>query len=420
MVRLEDGAGLAVGTDHPATVAAIAAFTTEILSHGQRAADLLPAAAADPGCALVQALAGSLYLFLQTAEGLAAAAPHLDAAERAIGSATERESLWVAALKAWAGRDEGAALDIRLRIAERWPRDLLNVKVAQVHQLNLGDRSGMRDLTAAMLPHNREQGFAWGLHAFALEQAGDPAAAEAAGLRAMDIHPDDPWAHHAVAHAFEARSEVLRGLAFLEPLAERWDRCSSFMYTHNWWHTALFRLALGDEAGALAIYDDRVWGVRKSYVQDQVNAISLLGRLELRGVDVGDRWRDVAMHAAARRNDRLNAFHDLHTVYALARAGEDEAADAMLRDLADSPSWLWRTVAAPAAAALAAHARGRYAEAAALGPLLPRLALLGGSTAQQRWFARLHRHAQARVGSVTLGYRAAHPARPSALLPDPC
>ena len=38
---------------------------------------------------------------------------------------------------------------------------------------------------------------------------------------------------------------------------------------------------------ALQLYDRRVWGVWKEFCEDQINAVSLLARLELRGVDVG-------------------------------------------------------------------------------------------------------------------------------------
>ncbi len=128
------------------------------------------------------------------------------------------------------------------------------------------------------------------------------------------------------------------------------------MYTHNWWHAALFRLDMDDAAASLALFDTRVWGVRKTYVQDQVNAVSLLSRLELRGVDVGDRWTDVAAHVLPRIHDRQNAFLDLHYLYALARAGEIDAVTGMLAEMeayaetAPSPSRpIWSEVAVPAA-----------------------------------------------------------------------
>lgn len=408
MVIRRDRFGLAVTTDSPATAEAIDRFTGEVLSHGREAGLLLAAAEADPGCALLQAYSGALYLFLQTAEGAAKAAPFLERARTLARGASERERLTVAALDAWGAGATDRALHLHRTIARRWPRDLLNLKLAQIHQLNRGDRAGMRELAEAALPHNWRTSYAWGMLAFALEQAGALDAAEDAGRRAVAMNPDDPWAQHAVAHVLEARGDPAAGLAFVEPLSGTWERCSSFMYTHNWWHTALFRLELDEQAAALALFDGRVWGVRKTHVQDQVNAVSLLSRLELRGVDVGGRWADVADHVRPRIHDRQNGFLDLHYLYALARAGDGEAVACLLAGMegfaATGPAScrpVWHEVAVPAARALAAHAAGRFAEAAAtLGPLLPRLYLLGGSTAQQTWFHRLHHDARRRAAGA--------------------
>jgi tetratricopeptide (TPR) repeat protein len=403
-----DRFGHPVTTATSATVEAIDRFTIQVLSHGKEAGALLAAAEADPDCGLLQAYVGALYLFLQTAEGLDKAAPYLTRARALARTASEREQLTLAALDAWRTGAPERALDLHRRIALTWPRDLLNLKLAQIHQLNRGDRAGMRELAEAALPHGREHSYAWGMLAFALEQAGALDAAEDAGRRAVGMNRDDPWAQHAVAHVLEARRDPDGGLAFLAPLSGTWDRCSSFMYTHNWWHAALFRLDLDDAAAALALFDARVWGVRKTYVQDQVNAVSLLSRLELRGVDVGNRWADVAAHVGPRIDDRQNAFFDLHYLYALARAGEDEAAAEMLAGMrahaaiaSPSSRVIWSEVAVPAARGLAAHARRRFAEAAsALGSVLPRMFLLGGSTAQQAWFEQLYQDSRRQLESA--------------------
>jgi tetratricopeptide (TPR) repeat protein len=408
MPTRRDRFGLPVTTALPATVEAVDRFSIEVLRHGKDAGALLVAAEADPDCALLQAYAGALYLFLQTAEGVAKAAPFLERARTLTRRASEREALMVAALDAWGAGAADRALDLHRRIALHWPRDLLNLKLAQIHQLNRGDRAGMRELAEAALPHGREHSYTWGMLAFALEQAGALDAAEDAGRRAVEMNQDDPWAQHAVAHVLEARGDPVRGLAFLAPLSGTWDRCSSFMYTHNWWHTALFRLDMNEAAASLQLLDEQVWGVRKTYVQDQVNAVSLLSRLELRGVDVGGRWIDVAAHVRPRIHDRQNAFLDLHYLYALARASDGEAVADMLAALEQhgktgplSCRPVWSEVAVPAARALVAHAGGRFAEAAAtLGPVLPRMFLLGGSTAQQTWFSHLHQDSRRRAEGV--------------------
>jgi hypothetical protein len=135
-------------------------------------------------------------------------------------------------------------------------------------------------------------------------------------------------------------------------------------------------------------------GVRKTHVQDQVNAISLLGRAELAGADAGHRWHDLATHALPRIHDRCNPFVDLHFGYALARAGDDAAVGRLLggvaRHAARCTSPLWRDIALPALRGVIAHARGEQRQAVAqLHAVAPGLHRLGGSTAQQAWFAQM-------------------------------
>jgi tetratricopeptide (TPR) repeat protein len=398
---LHDRFGLAVTTASPAVAAGVGAFAEEVLSHGQRAAAILEAAERDPQAPLAQALAGALYLFLQTADGVQRARPWLARAHAAARhGANEREALLIGAFDAWADGQPEQALARHLEIARRWPRDLLNAKLAQVHQLNLGDRAGMVALSSATLRAASDIGFAWGLHAFALEQAGELEAALLIGERAVALNRDDPWAQHAVAHVHEARGAHGAGIAWLEPLAPTWERCSSFMLTHQWWHLALFHLARGDAGRALALYDQRVWGVRKAYVQDQVNAVSLLARLEALGVDGGTRWQDLAAHVRPRIHDRQNPFLDLHFAYALARAGDDAAVAELLEGIAAqaqrSSAPAWRELALPAARGVVAHARRRWHEAQReLQPLMTRLHLVGGSTAQQGWFRQMLEPARA-------------------------
>src|SRR5690606_1673590 len=110
----------------------------------------------------------------------------------------------------------------------------------------------------------------------------------------LEILSTDPWAQHALAHVMDTQGRLMEGRAFLAERAAGWADCNSFMLTHNWWHLALFELDLDRGDTALRLYDDQVWGVWKAYSQDQIGAVSLLARLELRGVDVGDRWADLA------------------------------------------------------------------------------------------------------------------------------
>ena len=63
---------------------------------------------------------------------------------------------------------------------------------------------------------------------------------------------------------------------------------------HNWWHLALFHLDLDEIDEVLALFDERVLGSGSAVVLDMIDASALLWRLQLRGIDVGDRWQALA------------------------------------------------------------------------------------------------------------------------------
>jgi tetratricopeptide (TPR) repeat protein len=287
-----------------------------------------------------------------------------------------------------------------------WPRDLLAGKLGQLHAFNLGDAEALLRIGGHLIAANPENHFAWGMHAFGLEECNRLDEAEAHARRAIEMERKDPWAHHALAHCLEARGRLTEGVAFLDSVSDTWADCNSFMYTHNWWHQALFLIDLDRTSEALALFDARVWGVWKEFSEDQINAISLLARLELRGVDVGDRWADVASWLGGRLHDHFVPFLDLQYLYALARAGRTSAVTEMLASLEDRAEQArpfereaWADCAVPAAHGLAAHARGDHAEAARLlGQAMPHLAPIGGSIAQRALFGAIHLDALIRSG----------------------
>ena len=115
----------------------------------------------------------------------------------------------------------------------------------------------------------------------------------------------------------------------------------------------------------LALYDTHIWGrATKESSKDQVGAISLLLRLELRGIDVGSRWQELAVYLNARIHEHSLPFQDLHYVYALARADRTELVNEMLFSMQAYAKKAfpliqrqWIEVAIPAARGMAAHAR---------------------------------------------------------------
>ena len=215
---------------------------------------------------------------------------------------------------------------------------------------------------------------------------------------AIRLRRDEPWAHHAIAHVCLSRGRTDDGLAFMQEMSETWVGLNSFMSTHNWWHLCLFLLDRDRVDEIFAIYDGRVWGVWKEYSQDQINAVSLLMRLELAGIDVGDRWADLGTYLALRTGDHVQPFLDLQYLYGLARAGLTGKADALRLAIHAHaravPPFLvpaWAEVAVPAADGLLAHAKGEWQAAIrGLGQALPRMTEIGGSHAQRDLFEQVY------------------------------
>jgi tetratricopeptide (TPR) repeat protein len=373
---------LPITTIAPAAASAIHQFARELLSHGSGARVIFDALAADTECGLGQAYAAALYLTQMTRRGQASAAPHIAAALSSSPMCSEREADTISAIAAWGqGDDRGAILMLR-RVVEITPEDLVAAKLCQILELGTGDVGGMVRTSALVAAVEGRSGYALGLHAFALEQAGHPEVALRFARRALDLNPVcDPWAQHAVAHALIAMDQPIEARAFLRGVAPSWDRCSSFMLTHNWWHLALLELDLGNRSAAFAIFDEHVWGVRKGHVQDQINAISLLIRLEMRGACPAWRWDDIATYCEDRVSDRMSDFVDLHYLIALVKSGRNEAASCLCEALQRE------RVAGSLARAIIAHARDDFSAAASnIASVRRQIGELGGSNVQRDLF----------------------------------
>jgi len=362
-------------------------FEQEVLNYGCNAGALLAALPQDPDRALGTSYAALLQLFRATHEGNERAR---QMARVALGQRadTPRERSLVSAVARWAEGNLAGAAAILRAIVERDPADLFAAKLQQQLLFSTGRTAAMLQAikpVAAALPHEPRM---LAMLAFALDQNGLHREAERTARGALEIAPH-PWAHHALAHVLDAEGRGAEGRAWMRDHADAWAGCTSFLYTHNWWHAALFHLMLGDHDGALALYHERVWAVRKDYAQDQINAVSLLARLELAGVDVGDRWQEVAQFVRPRRHDAIDGFLDLHYAYALARAGDRAAVGDLLAALADAAvtGERRRRIALSACRGITAFGVGNHAGAARhLGPVVASLPLLGGSTVQRQLF----------------------------------
>lgn len=273
---------------------------------------------ADPGMPMANILQG-YFMHLMGLPALAAKARAIHSSLQGIPGMNAREKAHAAALGAWGDGELERTCTLLEGILREHPRDYLALKLANYLYFYMGDAANVRDGPARALAAWDEAmpgyGHLLALHAFGLEESGDYAAAERAGRRATALNPADPWAVHAVAHVMEMQDRATEGARWIEDLAPHWDTANFFRF-HLWWHLALMHWGEGRLDEALRLYDQRVWADGSSENLSLCNDISMLARLELAGVDVGQRWDAAAAVVREQAGGSVLAFVDAH--YALA------------------------------------------------------------------------------------------------------
>ncbi len=345
---------------------------------------------------------GFFLLLLARRELEAGAGAALDAAVASARDrgATDREHLYIDALRALLSGDMFAAVARLDRITDRHPVDALAIKLAHGIRFMAGDNHGMRAALEAVLPAWSdavpEHGYILGCHAFALEETGAYREAEATGRAAVARAPRDAWGLHAVAHVMEMEDRPREGVAWIEAGVNVWRGSNNFGY-HILWHQALFYLELGQWPAALDLYDRRIRADCTDDFRDIANAASLLCRLEREGIDVGARWDELADKAEARVDDTSLAFADAHYLRALTAAGREGAAMALVEAMraramsgSDTQSEVMRDIGVPVCEAILAAHHHDYGRAVdLLMPLRSALQRLGGSHAQRDVFRQM-------------------------------
>ena len=366
----------------------------------QTGAALQEALDIDPDLVMGHCIQGYFLQLMGNADVLDRAEAVLAEAEARAEGATERERTHVAALGAWCRRDFSGALARWESILIDHPRDVFALKLAQFGHLYLGDVANIRDCIARVMP-------AWdegvphysnvlGMRAFGLEESGDYPAAEAAGKRAIEIKPNDPYAVHAVAHVMEMQDRPREGIDWITGSEPHWADCNNYRY-HLWWHCSLYHLDRGDFDEVLRLYDTKIRADQNDQIRDIANAVALLMRLEFRDVDVGDRWTELAEKCAPRINEHLLPFHDTHFLLAVACGGRRDAAERMIDSMQEYvATWnatsvpVMRDVSIPLAKSVLAYCDRDYERAVDLMmPIRYGLQRIGGSHAQRDIYAEM-------------------------------
>ena len=410
---LLDRRGVPASTENRDSLARYEAAADQFHSYfGNPLATIDEALAADPQFVMGHCLRAGMLLTATEKGALPLARASVEAAESLGRVANDRERGHIAAARAWLAGDFEGAVERYGAILHDYPRDILALQIAHVGDFFLGRSTMLRDRVAQVLPHWSAgapgYGYVLGMHAFGLEETGLYDRAEATGRRALDLNRRDPWAVHAVTHVMEMQGRLPEGIAWLRTREQDWAPENAFAY-HNWWHLALFHLDLGDEQRVLEIYDSHIRPQPSTVVLEMIDASALLWRLHLRGIAVGERWRELAASWEPLAEDGYYSFNDAHAMMAFVADGRQDAARRLVATLERAEqgegtnAGMARDVALPLARALAAFGAGDYAAAV---PLLARVrpiaSRFGGSHAQRDVIALTLLEAALRAGQTSL------------------
>jgi hypothetical protein len=338
---------------------------------GNPSAEVDRVLAHDPQCVSAHCLRAALIVLGDNSAARPALAASVTAIEAANPGADERACRHAHAARAWLEGDPALAAERYGAILVDWPRDILALVVAHAFDFRFGLRQMLLDRIAQVLPawDVTVPGYAsvLAMYAFGLEENGQYEHAERIARRALALDPRLAAAIHVISHVMEMQGRTREGLAFLAATEPAWREGTGFS-VHLAWHQALFHLDAVDPHAALTVYDAQIAKPGASDMSVLADASALLWRLELRTIEVGERWRLLADRWEMHTFDGVRPFYAVHAMMAFAAAGRTSAAARVFRALphtgADATSQLLPqdALAAPFCEALLAFARSDYAD----------------------------------------------------------
>ncbi|XP_003420942.1 tetratricopeptide repeat protein 38 [Loxodonta africana] len=320
---------------------------------------------------------------------------------------TQRERLHVSAVEMFAEGNFLKACDLWEQILRDHPTDMLALKFSHDAYFYLGFQEQMRDSVARVYPFWTPDiplsSYVKGIYSFGLMETNFYDQAEKLAKEALSLNPTDAWSVHTIAHIHEMKAEIKDGLEFMQRSEPNW-KDSDMLACHNYWHWALYLIEKGDYEAALTIYDNHILPSLQTSgtMLDVVDSCSMLYRLQLEGVPVGERWQDVLPVTQKHSRDHVLLFNDAHFLMASLGARDTRTTQELLSTLqeaSESPGGnyqhrLARDVGVPLCQALVEAESGNADRAVEL--LLPiryRLIQIGGSNAQRDVFSQLLIHA---------------------------
>lgn len=309
-----------------------------------------------------------------------------------------------AVARATTERDVGHAEALGLLIAgnftqaaRRWDavaadtNDFAAIRFAHDVYLHVGDEARrLRSSQKAFDGWDRDRpgwSFIAGQLSFAMEEVGLYPDAEALAKEALAADPMDLWSLHSLAHLYESLDDSDAALGLLRDRQEVWSKQDG-LAVHIWWHLSLRLIATGQFAEALAIHDDQLAVATTPF--RLCDLASLLWRLELAGVDVGDRWDGLADRFSQRPEWHTSGFLDLHGAFIYTRRPDHASAQRFFDGVEHSHGeessendHIFIAVVQPLVAAIRQGTPNPAEAVASIDALAGHLHRIGGSIAQR-------------------------------------
>lgn len=305
------------------------------------------------------------------------------------------------AAKVWCSGDPVAAAEAYVAIANRWPDDLVALRLLQSCFFFLGWHERlcqvMDEHLAGWSGDQIGFGFVLAMTCFAHAEGGDCDYAESLGRQALAGDASCPIGVHAVAHAIAASGRSAHGASWMREQRAHWES-DSRMRTHNAWHLAMFHVEQGNYSSALGILDGWLLPASAQSALDACDATALLWRLHDDGGDDEGRWLRLSDAFERSMTPGFWPFVDLHAAVAHEAAGQHDRVQrlervidhcAMGQDFAASRA---RRITQPGLRVLRAWSEGRYGQAHELwSELRATLGDCGGSQVQLDLFDAIAR-----------------------------
>ena len=365
----------------------------------------------DPDFALAHSQLGLFHLFRGNGKRAAELA---NQAHELADRATPREQRHAAILGAAArgkASEAPALIDEHLNDTPRDAPIVLQWLGGNFYGGGVEKRERMLDKFDSLAPAFGDDWWFLSWHAFANHEMDQLESARTLVQRSLELRRQNGQAAHAMSHVFFEEHDIDGGSEFLGGwLTDHPERAGFFR--HLTWHQALFLLANGRRADALALHDDTIRPGADEH-GDALGAVadgaSLLWRCRLHDTVAGDPaedqgWRAIAEVAEQAFPRAGTAWVDVHRAMALAALGDEVGLGNLLDGLqaaADRGHTTAASVVVPVVEALSAFGQGDYETAAnGLSDVRDLLVTLGGSNAQRDVFEETLVEARLRAGQT--------------------